>query len=233
MRASLEREAVVGARRKGPGRKPVFEQRRVKEIAGIVAGKGSAGAVGALQTGRKPDDQEPRVDRPEGGYRRVEPVRLRARARSRGRQRAADSAGNRVRTLLPRGAPPLPAHGRQRDQSLVEFVVVIGAHRRPRGRRAALQELRRVLARLAAARGPAVRTLAGVAADLGLQFGNVEEHVGLAAQFVGDHGRLGRYGRCHGDPDALALHRLDQRTEIAVAGKQHHVVDLARRSPWR
>ena len=56
---------------------------------------------------------------------------------------------------------------------------------------------------------------------------DVDELVGLAAQFVGNHRRLRRHGGDDGDAHAAPLHRLDQRTEIAVAGKQHHVVDRA------
>ena len=75
------------------------------------------------------------------------------------------------------------------------------------------------------------RALAGgalgrVAADLGLQLDDVEEDVGLAAQLVGDHRRLGRDRGDHGHAHAAALHGLDQRAEIAVAGEQHHVVDV-------
>ena len=53
-----------------------------------------------------------------------------------------------------------------------------------------MQELRRVMARLA--RG---RALGRIAAQFGLQFDEVGEDVGLAAQFVGDHRRLARNGR--------------------------------------
>ena len=67
-----------------------------------------------------------------------------------------------------------------------------------------------------------------VAADLVLQLDDVDELVGLAAQFVGDHRRLRRDGRHHDDAHAAPLHRLDQRAEIAVAGEQHHLVDMRR-----
>ncbi len=70
------------------------------------------------------------------------------------------------------------------------------------------------------------RPFGGVAADLGLQFDDVEKDVGLPAQFVGDHRRLRRDRRDHRDADAAALHRLHQRTEIAIAGEQHHVIDV-------
>ena len=82
------------------------------------------------------------------------------------------------------------------------------------------------VARLARFAGLARRALGRVAADLRLQLDDVEEDVGLAAQLVGDHRRLGRDGRDHRHAHAAALHRLDQRAEIAVAGEQHHVVDV-------
>ena len=58
------------------------------------------------------------------------------------------------------------------------------------------------------------------------QVGQVDEGVGLAAQVVGGHRRLRLDGGDHGHPHALALHRLDQPAEVAVAGEQHHVVDV-------
>ena len=76
-----------------------------------------------------------------------------------------------------------------------------------------------------AGRAAAVRT---DPADLGLQFDDVEEMVGLPAQLVGDHRRLGRDGGNDGDAHAAPLHRLDQRAEVAVAGEQHHVIDVGR-----
>ena len=91
----------------------------------------------------------------------------------------------------------------------------------------ALQELRRVLALASRLARLARRALGRVAADLRLQLDDVEEDVGLAAQLVGDHRRLGRDGGDHRDAHAAPLHRLDQRAEIAVAGEQHHVVDRA------
>src|SRR3984885_9472610 len=78
------------------------------------------------------------------------------------------------------GTPPAPA-GRAGSVSIVEIVVI--APRRHGGR--ALQELRRVMTRLA--RG---RTLGWIAADLGLQLHQIREDGGLTAQFVGDHRRL-------------------------------------------
>src|SRR5271156_5623783 len=100
--------------------------------------------------------------------------------------------------------------------SLLLFEIVVIAPWRHGG--GAMQELRRVMTRLA--RG---RTFGGIAAELGLQLYKVGENVGLTPQLVGDHRRLARNRRDHGDADAAALHRLDQRPEIAVAGKQHHL----------
>ena len=62
------------------------------------------------------------------------------------------------------------------------------------------------------------QALGRVAADLGLQFDEVGEHVGLTAQFVGDHRRLGRNRRDDGNADAAALHGFDERAEVTVAG---------------
>ena len=44
-----------------PARQPDLQQRAVEQLAGIVAEEGPAGAVGALQSGREPDDEQPRV----------------------------------------------------------------------------------------------------------------------------------------------------------------------------
>ena len=56
----------------------------------------------------------------------------------------------------------------------------------------------------------------------------VDELVALAAQVVGHHRRLALHAGDDGDPHAPALHRLDQRAEIAVAREQHHVVEMGR-----
>ena len=69
-------KSVVGARRILAARKPVMPKRLVQQIAGLIAGERPAGAVGALQPRRETDDQQPRVERTEGGHRRVEPGRL-------------------------------------------------------------------------------------------------------------------------------------------------------------
>jgi hypothetical protein len=74
------------------------------------------------------------------------------------------------------GMLPFPVS--KASRSIAE--VVLFAPWGPRG--GALQELRRMMTRLA--RG---RTLGGIAAELGLQFHEIGEDVGLAAKFVGDH----------------------------------------------
>jgi hypothetical protein len=56
--------------------------------------------------------------------------------------------------------------------------------------------------------------------------GEVDELVGLPAQLVGHHRGLRGDRRDHRDAHAPALHRLDEGAEIAVAGEQHHVVDV-------
>jgi hypothetical protein len=58
-----------------------------------------------------------------------------------------------------------------------------------------------------------------------LQLHQIGENVGLAPQLVGDHRRLARNRRDHGNPDSAALHRFDQRAKIAVARKQHDLID--------
>jgi hypothetical protein len=58
------------------------------------------------------------------------------------------------------------------------------------------------------------------------EVGEVQEDVGLPAQLVGDHGRLGADGGHHRHPEAAALQGLHQPPEVAVAGEQHHVVQV-------
>ena len=58
-------EAVIGARGISAAGEAEIDQRRVEQVAGIVAGERPAGAVGAAQAGRQADDQEARVGRPE------------------------------------------------------------------------------------------------------------------------------------------------------------------------
>ena len=51
-----------------------LQQGRVQQVAGIVAGEGPAGAVGALHSGRQPDDQHARVEIAERAHRGVLPI---------------------------------------------------------------------------------------------------------------------------------------------------------------
>ena len=46
-----------------PAGKPDLEQSAIEQLAGIVAEEGPPGAVGALQSRREPDDQQPRAVR--------------------------------------------------------------------------------------------------------------------------------------------------------------------------
>src|SRR5271156_6442240 len=69
-------------------------------------------------------------------------------------------------------------------------------------------------------------TLGWVAAELGLELDQIGEDVGLTPQVVGDHWRLARNSRDHGNPHATALHCFNQRTEIAVTGEQYYFIDV-------
>ena len=55
-------------------REPIFEQRAVQELAGIVAEKGPSGAVGAFQTGRQAHDEQPCRVGAERWDRAIEPI---------------------------------------------------------------------------------------------------------------------------------------------------------------
>src|SRR6202030_3323371 len=94
------------------------------------------------------------------------------------------SAQSRSGSVSARRTPP------GAEAALVVEVVAI-APRRHAGR--TLQELRSVMARLAGG-----RPLGRVAAQLGLQFNQIGEDVGLAPQLVGNHRRLARDGRDDG-----------------------------------
>ena len=73
---------------------------------------------------------------------------------------------------------------------------------------------------------PGSRSFGRIAADLRLQFNEVGKDIRLPPQLIGNHRRTGGHGRYHGDMDAAALDRFDERTEIAVAGKQHDLINL-------
>jgi len=53
-------------------------ERLVEEVAGVIAGEGSPGAVCALEAGGEADDQQAGVTPAERGDRRIEPVGLAA-----------------------------------------------------------------------------------------------------------------------------------------------------------
>ena len=57
----VEFEPVIGACIVPAFREAEFRQRAVEKIARIVAGKGAAGAICALDTGSETDDQEARI----------------------------------------------------------------------------------------------------------------------------------------------------------------------------
>ena len=79
---------VVRPRLVRAARKPVFEQRRVKEITGVIAGEGASGAVRAFQSGRQADDQEPRRSMTKGRHRRVVPFGMQSPRRLAKREKA-------------------------------------------------------------------------------------------------------------------------------------------------
>ena len=56
-------EAVVGACGIGAAGEAEIDQRRVEQVAGIVAGERPAGAVGAAQPGRQAEHEKTRVGR--------------------------------------------------------------------------------------------------------------------------------------------------------------------------
>ena len=70
------------------------------------------------------------------------------------------------------------------------------------------------------------RPLRRVAAERIGERRQLDEVVGLAAQVVGDHRRLGAQRRGDRHLLALALQRLHQVAEIAVAGEEHEMVDV-------
>ena len=112
--------------------------------------------------------------------------------------------------------------------SIVEFVVFrAGAL----GDGAALEELRACAGAAGKSTGFSrlswrmVASLSRIAADLALQIDDINELVGLTAQLVRHHGRLGRDGGNPDNANTAPLHRLHQGAEIAIPGKQHHLVE--------
>ena len=62
-----------------PRAKPCLEQRRVEQIAGVIAGERTPGPVRAAKAGRQPHDQQPRIVVTEGRDCTVEPTDARDR----------------------------------------------------------------------------------------------------------------------------------------------------------
>jgi hypothetical protein len=87
--------------------------------------------------------------------------------------------------------------------------------------RPARRELRRLLARLAWS-----RPLRRIAPELWLQVRKINEGVSLTPQFVSHHRRLTDQDGDDGNVHAAALHRFQQRTEVAIAREQKHSVDM-------
>src|SRR6185312_3974631 len=166
-----EREAVVRMRFVFAAGEAVPQQGLVEQHAGIVAGERPAGAVGALQARRKPDDQQPRVRRPKRGHRRVEPGRLLLPPRF--AEFDQSRATRAVAAWLGRGCRRAEGAYTHAQLLLEGVLVVIGGGTRRgalRRRRRPLQELRRMtrLALLARAARLAWRTFGRIAADLRL-----------------------------------------------------------------
>src|SRR5690554_1550200 len=52
--------------------RPAFlQERRIKQVACVVAGKGTTRLVRAVKLGRQPQDQQPGLQRPKGWHRRI------------------------------------------------------------------------------------------------------------------------------------------------------------------
>ena len=74
---SVSVSAFGRARIVSPAGEPDLEQSAIEQLAGIVTEEGTPGAIGALQSRREPDDEEPRAVGPEGRNRAVEPIGMR------------------------------------------------------------------------------------------------------------------------------------------------------------
>ena len=111
-----ELEAIVGSRRVKPARKTEVGERLIEKIAGIVAGEGPAGAVGAAQARRQSNDEKPRLARPERGNRCVEPAGL---CRAVGLAKC-DEARAAWAVVARAGKLGQPAHRRQRGRHFVQ-----------------------------------------------------------------------------------------------------------------
>ncbi len=62
--------------------------------------------------------------------------------------------------------------------------------------------------------------------DLRLQFHEVDEDVSLPSQLIGDHWRPAFYRRHDGDANPATLQGFDQRTKIAISGKQDDLIEV-------
>src|SRR5260370_26133923 len=62
--------------------------------------------------------------------------------------------------------------------------------------------------------------------DLRLQFHEVDEDVSLPSQLIGDHWRAAFYRRHDGDANPATLQGFDQRTKIAISGKQDDLMEV-------
>ena len=62
--------------------------------------------------------------------------------------------------------------------------------------------------------------------DLRLQFHEVDEDVSLPSQLIGDHWRPAFYRRHDGDANPATLQGFDQRTKIAISGKQDDPIEV-------
>ena len=62
-------QPVIGTSQIDAFGKTIFEQGRIEQVAGIIAGEGTPGAVGALHARREADDHQPRFRIAEGGHR--------------------------------------------------------------------------------------------------------------------------------------------------------------------
>src|SRR5882757_11382227 len=65
-----------------------------------------------------------------------------------------------------------------------------------------------------------------VTTDLRLQFHEVDEDVSLPPQLIGGHWRPTFYRRHDGDANPVTLQGFDQRTKIAISGKQDDLIEI-------
>ena len=96
MRTLRERKPIVAPTELRRARQTELEQRPVQQNAGVIAGEGPSGAVGAVHAGRETDDQQARRRIAERRHRPAEIIRLLAvhltrNAASRGQRRQSGS----------------------------------------------------------------------------------------------------------------------------------------------